>query len=134
MPSKQDYDAVFSRLRALTDLIEQEARESLGFFEGLQKILLSEEVVISADKPLARRKAPILHVLSILHERGESALREELERLTNDQLARLAADEGIKRLKDAKATERKELQDALFEIAQNRLKQGESFTRLPSNG
>lgn len=134
MPSKKDYDAVFSRLRALTDLIEQEARESLGFFEGLQKILLSEEAVISADKPLARRKAPILHVLSILHERGESALREELERLTNDQLARLATDEGIKRLKDAKATERKELQDALLEIAQNRLKQGESFTRLSSNG
>lgn len=134
MPSKKDYDAVFSRLRALTDLIEQEARESLGFFEGLQKILLSEEAVLSADKPLTRRKAPILAVLSILHERGESALREELERLTNDQLARLATDEGIKRLKDAKAAERIELQNALVEMAQNRLKQGESFTRLPSNG
>jgi hypothetical protein len=129
MPTKPQYDAVFSRLRAITELIEQEARESEGFFEGLQKILMTPEAMVALDKPQIRSKAPILPVLAILHEQGETTLREQLERLTNDKLARLAADEGIKRLKDAKNTERNDLVAAILETARNRLKQGEAFTR-----
>jgi hypothetical protein len=129
MPTKPQYDAVFSRLRAITELIEQEARESEGFFEGLQKILMTPEAMVALDKPQIRSKAPILPVLAILHEQGETTLREQLERLTNDKLARLAADEGIKRLKDARNTERNDLVAAILETARNRLKQGEAFTR-----
>lgn len=129
MPNKAEYDAVFSRLRALTDLIEQEARESEGFFEGLQQVLMSPEARVAVTKPQTKSKTPILPIIAILHEKGVSELTDQLQRLTNDKLARLAADEGIKRLKDAKGTEREELITALVETAQNRLKQGESFTR-----
>lgn len=134
MPSKQEYDAVFSRLRALADLIEEEASESLGFFEGLQQILMSEEAIASLSKPQVKRKAPILAILTVLHEKGEQALHDELARLTNDQLARLAVDEGIKRFKEAKNTERSDLVEILVETAKNRLRQGESFTRLNEDG
>lgn len=129
MPSKAEYDAVFSRLRAIADLVEQEARECDGFFEGLQKILMTPEAIVALEKPQTRKREPILAIVAVLHEQGEEALREQLKRLTNDKLARLAADEGIKRLKDAKSTERTELIDFLFATAQSRLKQGESFTR-----
>ena len=129
MRTKLEYDAVFSRLRLIADLIEQEARKSDPFFEGLQKALMSSEAIVALERPQTRKKEPILKIVTILHKEGEASLCEQLEKLTNDKLARLAADEGIKRLKEAKSAERQELLECLITTAKKRLKQGESFTR-----
>lgn len=130
MPSKSETDAVFSRLRALFDAICEEAQRNPEFFERIQSILMSEAAIISVEKSAGKTsRKPILPIVDVMHTEGEQGLRIKLDQLTNDQLARLSADEGIKRLKEAKSIERKELISMLVEMASSRLRQGETFTR-----
>lgn len=130
MPTKQQKDAVLSRLRALFEAVSEEAIRSPDFFSKIEQILLSPEAVVSSQvKPVIGVKPPIINVLEILHREGESAARDSLDKLTNDDLAKLTVADGIKKLKEAKSMERESLIAFLLETASNRLKQGESFTK-----
>lgn len=129
MPSKKDYDAVFLKLRSLASLIESEAKGNDTFFEKIQNVLMGEMDSVSASKPLVRQKSPNFSVVSVLHENGEQHLLGRLELMTNEQLIRLAQADGIKRIKEARNIERSELIRIIVETANNRLKQGQSFTR-----
>ncbi len=130
MPSKKETDAILTRLRALCDVIYEEAQKSPEFCERLSSILLSEEAALALRKPSGKlSREPIIHIVEVVHSSGEQGLRNALQQLTNDQLARLATDEGVKRLKEAKSIDREELISLLVETGSNRLKQGETFTK-----
>lgn len=130
MPSKKDNEAILTRLRALFNVIYEEAQRSPEFLESLSSILLSEQAKLALGKPSGKlSREPIIHIVEIVHASGEQGLRNELQLLTNDQLARLAAGEGVKRLKEAKSIRREELISLLVETGSNRLKQGETFTK-----
>lgn len=130
MPSKQQKDAVLSRLRALFAAVEDEASRNPAFFEKIESILVSSELVIATQqKPASSTKAPTVNLLEILHRDGGPAAREALGALTNDELVRLASADGIKKPKEAKAMEREALIELLLQMADKRLRQGESFTK-----
>ena len=130
MPSKRENEAILTRLRALFKVISDEAQKSPEFLDRLSSILLSKQATLEVGKSSAKpSREPIIRIVEILHSSGEERLLNELQQLTNDQLARLAADEGVKKLKEAKRTDREGLISLLVETASNRLKQGATFTR-----
>jgi len=130
MPSKKENEAILTRLRALFNVIQEEAQKSPEFLERLGAILLSDQATVALGKSSGKpSREPIIHIVETIHAFGEQGLRDELQRLTNDQLARLAASESRKRLKEANSAEREELIHLLVETAANRLKQGESFMK-----
>lgn len=130
MPSKKENEVILTRLRALFNVIYEEAQKNPEFLGRLSSILLSEQATLALGKSSGKPpREPIIHIVKIIHSSGEQGLRNELQQLTNDQLARLAADEGIKRLREAQSIEREELVSVLIETASNRLKQGETFTK-----
>ena len=135
MPSKKQKDAVLSRLRALFDAVADEATRSPSFFARIEEILLSPEAVLALQqKPPTSPRTPTLNLLEILHRDGPTAARDSLDKLTNDELARLAVADGTRKPKEAKSMERVALMDLLLQTAESRLKQGESFTKGLTNG
>lgn len=130
MQNVKKLDMSLKKLKELFNLIESEAKGSPAFLEKLANVFgqeLDEATNIqSGDK---KTKEPILNIVDILHRAGQEALLKELDVLTNDQLAKLASQEGIKKYKDAKSAERGDLIESLSEIASNRLSQGSSFTK-----
>ena len=130
MPTKQQKDAVLSRLRALFEAVSEEASRNPDFFEQIENILLSPEAIIaSQQRPSSQAKGPVLNLLEILHREGEAAARNGLEKLTNDELSKIAVADGVRKLREAKSMDRVSLIDLLLKTAESRLKQGESFTK-----
>ncbi|MDO9069492.1 MAG: hypothetical protein Q7W05_13690 [Deltaproteobacteria bacterium] len=130
MPNKKESEAILNRLRAFFNAICEEAQRSPEFLDRLSSVILSEKSALSSGKPARKSsREPIIHIVEIVHSSGELGLRDKLQLLTNDQLARLAADEGVKRLKEAKSIDRENLISLLVETGSNRLKQGETFTK-----
>ncbi|MDG5816647.1 hypothetical protein QA601_16235 [Chitinispirillales bacterium ANBcel5] len=130
MQNNKKLDMSLKKLKELFKLIESEAKDSPAFLEKLA-IIFGQEFyeatnIQSGDK---KTKKPILNIVDILHRSGQETLLKELDVLTNDQLAKLASQEGIKKFKDAKSAERQDLIESLSEIASNRLSQGSSFTK-----
>ena len=127
MPSKKQKEAVLSRLRALLHVVEEECKSNEAFFKHIEEILLSPEAVVSIQKkssPTAR--SPKVNAVQVLHDHGEDVLRRELDLSTNDELAKIAAADGIKK---PKVLPRKELIESICSFAKTRLKQGEAFTK-----
>ena len=123
-------DAVRARLKALFDAVYEEAAQNPEFFSRLEEILLSPEIKASIRKKASSTATrPSLNVVEILHEKGESGLRAELENCTTNDLVRLCAQESIRKQKDAKNLERGTLIELLLQAASNRLKQGDSFIK-----
>ena len=130
MPTKKQRDAVLSRLKALVEAIDEEGARNPDFFSRIEKILLSPDAIVATHKKGgSNAKTPALNILDVLHRDGEPEARKSLESQTNDELAKLAAADGVKKLNEAKSMERDALIDLLIETATNRLKQGESFTK-----
>ena len=130
MLSKKQKDAVISRLRSLFEAVSDEASRNPDFFARIEGILLSPEAIVATQQsPSSAAKTPALNLLELLHRKGSAATIKALEELTNDELAKLATADGVKKLKEAKSMERPTLIDLLIETAANRLRQGESFTK-----
>lgn len=130
MQTKKQKDAVLSRLRSLFEAVSDEASHNHNFFARIEEILLSSEAIVATKKsPSSTAKTPSLNLLEILHREGKAATLEALESLTNDELAKLASADGVKKLKEAKSMERPVLIGLLIETAEKRLRQGESFTK-----
>lgn len=130
MSNKKESEAILNRLRAFFNVICEEAQRNPEFLDRLSAVLLSETTALTIGKSLGKTsREPIIHIVEIVHSSGEQGLRDKLQQLTNDQLARLAADEGVKRLKEAKSIDREILISLLVETGSNRLKQGETFTK-----
>ena len=135
MPSKKQKDAVLSRLHALFDAVADEAIRSPDFFARIEEILLSPEAVLALqEEPTTLSRTKSLNLLEILHRDGPTAARDSLDKLTNDELAKLAVADGTRRSRVAKSMERVALMELLLQTAQSRLKQGESFTKGLTNG
>ena len=136
MPSKQQKDAVLSRLRALFEAVADEATRSPVFFARIEEILLSPEAVVATQqKSSSSSRAPALtNLLEILHRDGPRVARDSLDKLTNDELARLAVADGTRKPKEAKSMDRVALIDLLIQTAESRLRQGESFTKGLTSG
>jgi hypothetical protein len=130
MRSKLQKEAVFSRLHALFAVVEEEASRNPAFFERIENVLLSSELVIaSQQKATPSPKPPGLNLVEVIHREGKDAAKEALSTLTNDEIVRLASADGIKKPKEAKAMEREALIELLLHMADKRLRQGESFTK-----
>lgn len=130
MPNKKDNEAILNRLKSFFNIIYEEAQSNPEFLDRLNSVLLSEKTDLTIKKQAKKSsREPIIHIVEIVHSSGEQGLRDKLQQLTNDQLARLATDEGVKRLKEAKSIDRENLISLLVETGSNRLKQGEAFTK-----
>lgn len=130
MPSKKENEEMLTKLKELFDAIYDQAQNNPKFSDVLCSILQSEKAEHTTRKsPKKPPREPIIHIVEILYSSGEQGLRDELQKLTNSQLARIAADEGVKRLKEAKNTDREILISILVETGSNRLKQGETFAK-----
>lgn len=124
--------AVRRRLKALMEIILDEAAQNPEFLIKLDS-LLGHRGDGYSDALDARssgsKRVPGPNLLEVLHSSGESVLRDELESMTTDQLARTAVQEGVRKSKEAKALVRGELVELMIETTKNRLRQGESFVR-----
>ena len=129
MPSNTEKEAIHSRLKALLDAVYDEALRSPEFFDRIERILLSPEARLAVQKPASTSGRQSINIVELLHRNGEPALLQNLEQCTNEDLARLCVQEGVKKAKEAKSLERDELIELLLQTANNRLKQGESFTK-----
>lgn len=129
MPSNEEKEAVKSRLKALFDVVYEEAINNPVFFTRLQEILLSPEAKLSLQTKSSFTGRQKINLLEVLHQDGEVMLRSTLESYTNDDLAKLSSQEGVRKLKDAKSLDRTALIQLLIETAISRLKQGESFVK-----
>lgn len=132
MQSDGPKSTVRRQLKAFFDVVMDEAFANPEFMSRLEKLLVhagSESTPPPDDRPSSNKKASGPNMLEILHAKGEPALREELDAMTTDQLARASVQEGVRKLKEAKALERVDLINLLLETARNRLRQGESFVR-----
>ena len=124
--------AVRRQLKALLEIILDEAAQNPDFLSRLDSLLGSRvdlEPEVSEERTSANRRANGPNLLEVLHARGESALREELDSMTTDQLAKASVQEGVRKPKEARALERGELVELLTATTKNRLRQGESFVR-----
>jgi len=129
MPSNEEKEAIKLRLKALFDVVYEEAINNPGFFTRLQEILLSPEAKLSLLTKSSSTPRPKLNLLEVLHQDGDTVLRNTLETYTNNDLAKLCSQEGVRKLKDAKSLDRAALINLLIETAISRLKQGESFVK-----
>jgi len=129
MSSNQEKEAIRQRLKALFDVVYEEALQNPSFFSRLEAILLSPEAKLSLQSKTSPLGRSPLNMLDILHRDGDTALRDTLNNYTNDELARLCVRERIRKLKEAKSLDRSALIDLLVETAKSRLKQGESFVK-----
>lgn len=124
--------AVRRRLKSLMDTVYEEASINPEFLSKLERVLLPSdsrlENAIEAKQP-SKKKALGLNLLEILHREGDVALQSAIETRTNDELAQICVQEGIRKLKDAKMLARPVLIDLLLETAKNRLRQGEAFVK-----
>lgn len=124
--------AVRRQLKAFFDAVMDEALVNPEFMSRLEKLFVNvgTEGMLSGDSRMpSNKKASSPNLLEVLHARGEPALREELDAMTTDQLARTSVQEGVRKLKEAKALDRVGLINLLVETTRNRLRQGESFVR-----
>jgi hypothetical protein len=117
-------------IRIFLEEIEREAEKNEIFRETLSSLfqLDSEERLISKPRD-KKNRVPILNIVDILHKSGIEELNKALNFLSNDQLIKLANQEGIKKNKDSKSLDRKVIIDLLIELAGNRLSQGASFNK-----
>lgn len=130
MQNNKKLDIALKKLKELFTIIECEAKKSPAFLEKLATVFNQDSESITNPQPSEKKiREPFLNIVDILHRLGKDRLNEELDLLTNDQLAKLASQEGIKKYKDSKTADRKELIDSLVEIASNRLSQGSSFIK-----
>lgn len=115
-------------LREFLEVIEREAKENDSFSETLLSLfqLDSDERLISKPKD-KKNRVPILNIVDILHKSGIEELNKALNFLSNDQLIKLANQEGIKKTKDSRSLDRKTIIDTLIDLANSRLSQGSSF-------
>lgn len=130
MPNKNPTDPIVSRLRSLFDAISDEVAKNPAFLARIEKILRYPEAIVTASaRPSRSEKVPCINILEIIHRDGREAALQTLEGFTNDELVKLAIADGIKKGKEAKAMERKDLISLLIDTASARLRQGESFTK-----
>lgn len=117
-------------IRIFLEEIEREAEKNEIFRDTLSSLfqLDSEERLISKPRD-KKNRVPILNIVDILHKSGIEELNKALNFLSNDQLIKLANQEGIKKNKDSKSLDRKVIIDLLIELAGNRLSQGASFNK-----
>ena len=120
------------KLKLFFEAISDQAAENPDFLAALERALgnagISQESA-PAERTSVAKRANGPNLLEILHSGGESALQESVDGLTTDELIKLVVQEGVRKMKDAKALERAELISLLQEMAHNRLRQGESFAR-----
>lgn len=130
MLSKQQKDAALGRLRALFQVISDEASRNADFLTAIEGVLLCPEGAPAAQqKASGVAKIPPVNIMEILHRDGIAAAKSALDQMTNDELVKLASADGIKKPKEAKNMERESLIILLLQTAENRLRQGESFTK-----
>ena len=130
MLSKSQKDAVLRQLRELFEAMSDEASRNPDFLDKIASILLCKDSDLATQqKAGTSARGPSLNIVEILHRDGDAAAREALGRMTNDELVKLAVADGVKKSKDAKSMERESLIGLLLQTAENRLRQGESFTK-----
>ncbi len=128
MQTKIDINVIKNKLHYLTDIVCAEAQKNPEFLQKLADLFsICTQESTKINKNTKNTKTPGINVLEVLHNFGETAIREKLGLCTNDELLQIATKESIKR---GKSFGREELISKIIEIAQARLKQGESFTKL----
>ena len=70
-----------------------------------------------------------MNAVTVLHSKGESGLRDELNLLTDDELRQVVRTEGLFKGRDIKTIPRADLLIEIISSAKSRLTQGESFLR-----
>ena len=117
-------------MRKFLEELEREAEKNEIFRDTLSSLfqLDSEERLISKPRD-KKNRVPILNIVDILKESGKDALNIKLNELSNDQLIKLANQEGIKKTKDSRSLDRKNLIDLFVGLASSRLSQGASFNK-----
>ena len=117
-------------MRKFLEELEREAEKNEIFRDTLSSLfqLDSEERLISKPRD-KKNRVPILNIVDILNKSGKDALNIKLNELSNDQLIKLANQEGIKKTKDSRSLDRKILIDLFVDLASSRLSQGASFNK-----
>ena len=117
------------KLRALVDIVLEEANHNPAFAEKLDALLGETRPVGKiAGKRTGRRKPAILDPFAIMQEHGELSLREALRKLDLEQLRDIVAEYGMDPARLAmkwKAADR--VIDLVVSTAALRLSKGDAF-------
>jgi hypothetical protein len=121
--------AIQTKLQNLVACVVVKASADPAFAAELEEVLLSDSLKMKLTNPAGKSKKHLINAVGVLHAKGESGLRAELEMFTDDELRRVARTEGLFKGRDLKTISRAELLADIVSSAQRRLTQGESFLK-----
>ncbi len=121
--------AIQTKLQNLVACVVAKAAQDPAFAHELEEVLLSDSLKKKLASTSAKSKKHVLSPVTVLHGKGESGLRAELETLTDDELRRVVREEGLFKGRELKSISRVDLLTEIISSAQRRLTQGEAFLK-----
>jgi hypothetical protein len=128
-PNSIQLKAIHAKLQNLVACIVAKAWKDPAFATELEEVLLSDSLKKKLANPAGKSKKHLINSVGVLHAKGDSGLRTELEMFTDDQLRHVARSEGLFKGRDLKTISRADLLADIISSAQRRLTQGESFLK-----
>lgn len=116
-----------TKLTNLVTCVLNKASNDPEFARQLEEILLSDSLQKTLREGKKKAKKHDFHPVAFLHEHGEEKLRMELEGKTDAELRVVLRSEGIRKGKELKSIERKEMIEEIMVDSSRKLKQGSSF-------
>lgn len=112
------------KLRALVDCVIAQADKDAEFAEKLGQILLDEKSEAPPSKSLPKQPGQAFNPVLFLKEHGEAALLRELETQTDDGLRTVLRFQGLRKGKELKRIERRDMVREIVDGAKAKLRQG----------
>lgn len=119
--------ALETKLTNIVSCVLNKASNDPEFARQLEEILLSDSLQKTLREGKKKTKKHEFHPVTFLHEYGEEKLRTELEGKTDAELRLVLRSEGIRKGKELKSIERKEMIEEIMSDSGRKLKQGSSF-------
>jgi hypothetical protein len=121
--------ALQTKLQNLVVCVMAKAATDPAFARELEEVLLTDSLKRKIVSQSTRSKRHHFSPVTILHAKGETGLRADLEMQTDDELRRVARAQGLFKGRDVKTIPRADLLAEIISSAQHRLTQGESFLK-----
>lgn len=115
------------KLTSLMNCILNKAAIDADFMSQLEEVLLSDSLRAVLRESKKKAKKSFFNPVAYLHEHNENELRTELEGKTDTDLRLILRSEGIRKGKELKNIERRQMIDEIIQSSVRRLRQGSSF-------
>lgn len=117
------------KLTRLLDCVIAQASSDPEFAQRLADALSMKESHHSVEETPPPAKKAHFNPVAFLHENGDEKLRNELSRMTDNELREIVRDQGIAKSKEARTMKRDKLVDEIVSQSDRRLHQGSAFLR-----